>query len=170
MPTKKELQNKKELARYYYMEGETQKIIAVKLGVSEVTLSRWVSADNWQTKRAAKMLTRPQIINNLLAKFNDYLEDKEADDVNYDKLCKLAATIEKLDKKTNIVDTIEVFMAFNKWITSRLAFDIQVTSDLISAIKSSIEQNANTADAVRNELIKTINKLQDLYITENITK
>ena len=31
-----------------------------------------------------------------------------------DKLAKLSAVIEKLDKKANVVDAIEVFMAFSK--------------------------------------------------------
>ena len=148
MATKKDLENKKELARMYYMQGEPQKIIAQKVGISEVTLSRWVNAGGWDAKRAAETISRPELVNRLLQKLSQYLEDTEQDDINFDKLCKAAATIEKLDKKANVVDAIEVFMVFNKWLMFRQSFDKEVTP----------------------ELIKAINKYQDLYITENINK
>ena len=63
-----------------------------------------------------------------------------------DKLAKLSAVIEKLDKKANVVDAIEVFMAFSKWIEYRSTIDPDVTP----------------------ELVKAINKYQDLYITEQM--
>ncbi|MDR2652066.1 MAG: terminase [Prevotellaceae bacterium] len=148
MSTKKDIEIKKSLARFYYMEGETQKVIAQKTGISEVTLSRWVKSEEWATKRAAATLTRAEIVNNLLRKLNEYLEDTDADDINYDKLCKLAATIEKLDKKANVVDAIDVFMSFNKWMIFRQTFDSDVTP----------------------ELIKAINRYQDLFITEQLGK
>lgn len=148
MATKKELNTKKELARFYFMQGETQKTIAQKVNVSEVTLSRWAKQDSWDAKRAAMTLTRTEIVNSLLRKLSEYLESTEADDINYDKLCKLAATIEKLDKKANVVDAIDVFMAFNKWLSFRQTIDRDITP----------------------ELIKAINKYQDLYITEHINK
>ena len=50
-----------------------------------------------------------------------------------DKLAKLAATIEKLDKKANVVDTIEVFMAFSKWLEFQAQTDPGVTPDLLAA-------------------------------------
>ena len=63
-----------------------------------------------------------------------------------DKLAKLSAVIEKLDKKANVVDVIEVFMAFSKWIEYRSTIDPEVTP----------------------ELVRAINKYQDLYITEQM--
>ena len=63
-----------------------------------------------------------------------------------DKLAKLSSVIEKLDKKANVVDAIEVFMAFSKWLEYRATIDPSVTP----------------------ELIKTINKFQDMYLTEQM--
>lgn len=63
-----------------------------------------------------------------------------------DKLAKLSTTIERLDKKASIVDTIEVFMAFSKWMQFRMTFDDDITP----------------------ELLKTINKYLDLYINEQL--
>ena len=65
-----------------------------------------------------------------------------------DKLSKLSSVIEKLDKKANVVDAIEVFMAFSKWLEFRSQTDPEVTP----------------------ELIKAINKYQDKYIIESMGK
>ena len=151
---KSELNQKRELARMYYMNGETQKDIAEKVGVSPKTLSKWTEQGGWVEKRAAQNITPPELVNKLLATINKLIEQvNESDDPNLiaglgDKLSKLSTTIEKLDKKASIVDAIEVFMAFGKWMQYRATFDDDITP----------------------ELLKAINKYQDLYITELITK
>ncbi|NCB82986.1 MAG: terminase [Bacteroidia bacterium] len=152
--TKKELEQKKELARMYYMNGDIQKVIAEKVGVSEQTISSWVDKEGWAARRAGVNVTRPELINKSLAALNKILDQVyESDDIEMisalpDKLSKFASAIEKLDKKANIVSTIDVFMAFSKWIQYRASFDPEVTP----------------------ELIRAINKYQDLYINEHITK
>ena len=152
--TKKELEQKKELARMYYMNGDIQKVIAEKVGVSEQTISSWVDKEGWAARRAGVNVTRPELINKSLAALNKILDQVyQSDDIEMisalpDKLSKFASAIEKLDKKANIVSTIDVFMAFSKWIQYRASFDPEVTP----------------------ELIRAINKYQDLYINEHITK
>ena len=144
----------KELARLYFMRGETQKSIANKVGVTEKTVSRWVDKEGWAEKRAAENITRPELVNKLLITINKLIEQvNESDDPDLisglgDKLSKLSTTIEKLDKKANVVDAIEVFMAFGKWMQYRSSFDSEITP----------------------ELLKAINKYQDLYISELISK
>lgn len=150
MATKKELEEKKEFARLMFMQGETQKSIAEKAGVSAVTLGRWVAAGGWQEQRAAANITRPELVNKLLHTIDRLIEqvntsdDPEAMAGLGDKLAKLSTTIERLDKKASIVDVIEVFMAFSKWMQFRMSFD----------------------DGITPELLKTINKYHDLYINE----
>ena len=152
--TKKELEQKKELARMYYMNGDIQKVIAEKVSVSEQTISSWVDKEGWAARRAGVNVTRPELINKSLAALNKILDQVyQSDDIEMisalpDKLSKFASAIEKLDKKANIVSTIDVFMAFSKWIQYRASFDPEVTP----------------------ELIRAINKYQDLYINEHITK
>lgn len=144
----------KELARLYFMRGETQKSIANKVGVTEKTVSRWVDKEGWAKKRAAENITRPELVNKLLITINKLIEQvNESDDPVLisglgDKLSKLSTTIEKLDKKANVVDAIEVFMAFGKWMQYRSSFDSEITP----------------------ELLRAINKYQDLYISEQISK
>ena len=154
MSTKQELEKKKEFARILYLQGDAQKSIAEKVGVSSVTMSKWVELGNWAATKAAANITRPELVNKLLTAVNNLIEQANTEKNPVvlaglgDKLSKFASVIEKLDKKANIVDAIEVFMAFGKWIQYRQSFDSEVTP----------------------ELVKAINKYQDLYISEHLTK
>ncbi|MGL4956544.1 MAG: terminase gpP N-terminus-related DNA-binding protein [Bacteroidales bacterium] len=154
MATKKDLEQKKELARMLFMNGESQKRIADITGVSAVTINKWVSEGGWNEARAARQITRPELVNKLLLAINTLIEkvnnegDPDAIANLGDKLSKLSSTIEKLDKKASVVDVIEVFMAFGKWLQHRASFDDELTP----------------------ELLKAINRYQDIYITEHISQ
>ena len=151
---KAEIENKKSLARVLYMSGIERNEIAEKTGVSAVTISNWTTKEGWREARAAKSITRPELVNKLLLTIDTLITQvNESDDPQLiaglgDKLAKLSSVIEKLDKKANVVDAIEVFMAFSKWIEYRSSVDSELTP----------------------ELIKAINKYQDLYITEQMSK
>ena len=143
-------EDKKEFARVLYMSGEQQNIIAEKVGVSKQTVNRWVAEGSWDKLRAAKNVTRPELINKVLRTIDKLLEkvlesedDKDFDGLG-DKLAKLAAVIEKFDKKANAVDAIEVFLAVSKWLQRRAQTDEELTP----------------------ELLKAINRYQDLYVSE----
>ena len=64
--TKAELENKRNLARTLYLSGKEQTEIAEMIGVSRVTISKWCTADGWKATRAAKTITRPELIKKLL--------------------------------------------------------------------------------------------------------
>lgn len=141
---------KKELARILYMSGEQQNIIAERIGVSKQSINRWIAEGAWDKLRAAKNITRPELINKVLRTIDKLLEkvleseeDKDFDGLG-DKLAKLAAVIEKFDKKANVVDAIEVFITFGKWLQHRATNDEELTP----------------------ELIKAINRYQDFYVSE----
>lgn len=150
--SKADIEKKKELARTLYLSGMGQNEIAEKIDVSRNTISKWCNAEGWKEARAAKSITRPELVNKLLLTIDTLITQvNESGDPTLiaglgDKLAKLSAVIEKLDKKANVVDAIEVFMAFSKWIEYRSTIDPEVTP----------------------ELIKAINKYQDLYITEQM--
>lgn len=138
--TKAELENKKQLGRTLYMSGMDQQEIAERLGVSRVTISNWCTKEGWKEARAAKNITRPELVNKLLLTIDQLIESvNKSDDPTLigslaDKLSKLSAVVEKLDKKANVVDAIEVFMAFNKWLQYNAEFDPEITPELIKAI------------------------------------
>ena len=137
---KAELENKKQLGRTLYMSGMDQQEIAERLVVSRVTISNWCTKEGWKEARAAKNITRPELVNKLLLTIDQLIESvNKSDDPTLigslaDKLSKLSAVVEKLDKKANVVDAIEVFMAFNKWLQYNAEFDPEITPELIKAI------------------------------------
>lgn len=152
MATKKEREQQREHARLLYMQGEPQKSIAEKVGVSAQTITKWVSEGNWEQSRAAVNITRQELVNKILKSIDVLLVDladnpsPEKTAASADKLVKFAATVEKLDKKASVVDVIEVFLAFSRWLRHRMSFDPNVTP----------------------ELLKTINHYHDLFISEKL--
>lgn len=126
--------------------------IADKVGVSRVTVSKWSTADAWKEARAAKQITRPELVNKLLLTIDTLITQvNNSDDPTLiaglgDKLAKLSSVIEKLDHKANVVDAIEVFMAFSRWLEYRSQTDPEITP----------------------QLIKAINKYQDKYLIESM--
>ncbi len=153
--TKAELEKKKDLARTLYMSGKEQTEIAEMTGVSRVTISKWCNADGWKEARAAKTISRPELIKKLLLATNTLLDKVNASgDLNLidslgDKLSKLTSAIDKLDKsQANVVAAIEVFTAFSKYLEFRAKTDPEITL----------------------ELIKTVNRLQDGFLIESFNR
>lgn len=150
--TKAELEKKKSLARTLYMAGKDQAEIADQIDVSRQTISKWAQQEGWREQRAATAVTRPELVNKLLYSIDTLITEVNASgDVAQiaglgDKLAKMSAVIEKLDKKANVVDAIEVFMAFSKWMQYRAQTDKNITP----------------------ELLKTFNYYQDLFISEKM--
>lgn len=151
---KTDKEKRKESARNLYLKGLEQKEIAEMMGVTPATISRWAIAENWKETRAALGITRPELVNKLLVAIDKLIEQVNASNDPTavaglaDKLAKMSAVVEKLDKKANVVDAVEVFMAFSKWLEFRAKTDPDITP----------------------ELVKTINKYQDKYIIEAMTQ
>ena len=141
MTTKKELEKKKLIARQYYMQGLLQKDIATKTGISRNTVARWIDTEHWATIRAGVQITRPELVNKALGAVNRLLDQiYESNDPELicrlpDQLAKFASFIDKLDKQANVVSTIDVFIAFEKWIEHRATFDKEITEDFLNALR-----------------------------------
>ena len=141
---------RKEFAETLYMQGVPQNAIAEKVGTSANTINRWVKEGSWAEKRAAQSLTRKEVVNNVLRSVNKLAEKLgEVEDISSvsgiaDQLSKLSATINKLDKEASVVDFVECFMAFGRWL----------------------EYQAETAPAITAEFRKMVNKYQNKYILE----
>lgn len=139
--TKKEIEERKALARQYYMNGMTQKEIAEKTGISKPSICRWVETERWATVRAGVQITRPELVNKALGAVNKLLDQiYESNDPELicklpDQLAKFASFIEKLDKKANVVSTIDVFIAFEKWIEHRASYDSEITHEFMNALR-----------------------------------
>ena len=141
---------RKEFAETLYMQGVPQNAIAEKVGTSANTINRWVKEGSWAEKRAAQSLTRKEVVNNVLRSVNKLaeklgeVEDISSDSGIADQLSKLSATINKLDKEASVVDFVECFMAFGRWL----------------------EYQAETDPEITAEFRKMVNKYQNKYILE----
>lgn len=150
---KAELEQKKSLAKALYMRDMQQDEIADKVGVSRVTINRWCAEGAWKEQRAALNVTRPELTNKILRAINDILDKVNAsDDLSLagktsDQLVKLTKVIRQLQQGSTVIDAMDVFMAFSKWLEFRSQTDSELTP----------------------ELIKTFNKYQDLYINEHMS-
>jgi predicted transcriptional regulator len=137
-----EAENLKKIAKTLFLSGETQRSISERLGVSEKTVSKWVEGGAWKVLKAARMVTRQELIIKMLKNASDKLDEGT---LSADEMIKIASAIEKIDKKTNIVTMYEVFNAYNKWLENRMRLDPELSP----------------------ELIKLITKYQELYLTES---
>jgi len=145
--TKKEIENKKLIAYTMYFAFEDNKVIAEAVGVTPKTITDWVNEGKWKSKRTASTITRDELVNKCLSALNIILEKAMEDGADMSKLpddlIKMGNTIEKLDKRNNVVYNIETFIGFNKFLLGRMPDDKTLTP----------------------ELLKTINKLQNDYTT-----
>ena len=125
------------------MQGMQQKEIAERVGVSRNSVSAWVRAGQWDTQRAARAITRSELVHKMLRTLDEQLESGLW---SPSEIVKVAAAIEKLDKQTNVVTVIEVFTAFSRWLVVRMETDPELTP----------------------ELVKQINAYQDLFVSSTL--
>lgn len=141
--------DKKEFAEALFMQGMPQNSIADKVGVSANTIGKWVKDGCWAEKRSAQTLTRREVVNNLLRSLNNLAEKLGEADISKasglaDQIAKLSSTVARLDKEASVVDFIECFMAFGRWL----------------------EYQAETDPEITAEFRKMVNKYQNKYILE----
>lgn len=134
-------ENKKELAFALYMMGETNVRIAERVGVSEKTIGTWSDKHGWKERRAATEVSRPEIVNKLLKAINDQIE---LGIIDADKLSKLSATIERIEKKDSLVNHINTFMQFGEFLNKLIGGELS------------------------SDDVKMIVRLQDRFIQEKI--
>jgi len=139
-------EHKKELAYLLSMSGTPIKEILNRTSIkSNATINNWIQDEGWREKRAAKTVSRTELVNKTLMKINELL-DLKAEDFPADQLSKLASLIEKLDKQDSPILIMDVFMEFSKWLQNRSTTDKTVTLDFM----------------------KQLNYLQDIYITNKL--
>jgi uncharacterized protein YjcR len=76
------LSQKKEWAQLLFISNQLlQKDIAVKVGVSEKTLSKWVTENKWDALRKSMLITKTEILRNLydvLDKIGRKMKDEDS--------------------------------------------------------------------------------------------
>ena len=140
-------QQKKEVARALYLNTKkTQKEICEIVDWTEKTFSDTKAKEGWGDIKDTKSLTKQQIISLLHTQTLKIVEAAKNENRllsarEVDSIAKLAASIDKLEKRATIETYIEVFEEYNRWL-----------------------MNANLDFAQRN------NQFQDLFIQSKISK
>ena len=64
--TKKEMEQLRALAKMLFVhESLTQKEISARIDVSEVTISKWSNADNWESYKVSITITKEEQLKSL---------------------------------------------------------------------------------------------------------
>ncbi len=115
-------EQKTEVARtLYLMTEKTQKEICEVVGWSEKTFTEQKQKAKWNELRDTKSLTKQQIISLLHTQTLKIVDAAKNDNrlltaQEVDSIAKLAAAIDKLEKKATLETYIEVFEEYNKWL------------------------------------------------------
>lgn len=119
------ISQKKEWAKTLYLkENLTQQEIADRVGVSRITINKWINTEKWEQQKVGITLTREEQISNLyrqVAEINKVIAarpegERFATTAEADILGKLSSTIKKMETDVGIADTISVLTQFIEWL------------------------------------------------------
>jgi transposase len=110
----------REVAKVLFMQGYTQKEIAGKIKVSEVTISRWAKEDNWDNLKKNLVNSKSERLSELydeLAAFNQMIKSRDIamrfpNSKEADVRRKLIRDIADLERKYNIGQTTVIARDF----------------------------------------------------------
>ena len=122
MATDLSITQKKEWAQTLFTStDQTQKEIALKVGTSERTMSKWVNEGQWDKLRKSLLTTKSeqlrmlydqlQTLNAFIKENTGYASSKEADSI-----LKLTAAIKNLETETSVGQIIEVATQFIRFV------------------------------------------------------
>lgn len=123
----------KNLAFILYVEEQMDaKKIAEITGISETTLSKWVTNEDWKSKRDAFMLTPQKLIAYQYQQAGMIMEltQKESrlmSNAEADILIKISTTIKNLDKNISASISMGVLRNFNNYL---LNIDLKLAQEL----------------------------------------
>lgn len=124
-------EQKKDFAKNIYLNNPsiTQKELALRVGVSVVTMNKWFNDEKWGTLQKSLLLSKSEILADYYEQLREakesvkmrdegkrFMSSKEADAV-----VKITAAIKNLETETNIADKVEVgkqFLAFIRKIAT----------------------------------------------------
>ena len=120
---------RKDYARMLYLKDNlSQAEIAVRVGTSAQTITKWKADGNWESLKANFVISRQETLSRTYAQINqifDSLESKNIEGTTVvrlilskeaDTLSKLAATAKALETELSISIYIDVFIKFGNWL------------------------------------------------------
>lgn len=124
---------KKEWAQMLFLENKiTQKDIAVKVKVTEATMSKWVKDGRWNDLRKSLLTSKSEILRNLynfLDRMNTKMNSEEGfgDTKLADMYVKYTAAIKNLETETSIAQLMDAGQRFHQFLQAvdpKFALDV----------------------------------------------
>ena len=152
MATPLNIKQKEDWAKLLFVQDDmNQKEIAVKVGVSEKTLSKWANdpEKNWNSYKLSLTTTRITELKNfyrILKNLNEQtIKDIEAGNrinpKDADAAIKYSAAIKNLETETSVAQIIEVARMFiNDMQTKDAAFALRVANEFDGFIKDRLKR------------------------------
>jgi transposase len=118
------INQKKEWAQLLYTkENLTQKEIAERVGISAITMSKWVAKYKWDELKVSITITREEQLKNLyrqLAEMNKSISERDGNkyptSAEADTITKMASAIDKLESDTGLNEILSTFKEFLNWL------------------------------------------------------
>lgn len=155
--------NEKRTARLLYVEhNKDAKEIAQLIGVSEVTLSKWVNAENWRDLRNAKLSIPAARIDNIKQIINDLSEQRIADSIALKEAESNADTEECKHIRIRIAQTDDAVSKWNKTLET-VNKENQVTLSTYIAV---MEMIFNSLKAYDQKLFYASLEFQEVHLNE----
>ena len=129
---------KYEYAYLLYMQRVPQKEIAERADVSQQTLSKWKEDGGWEMKRAARTISRDELLNKAMMRINDMLDDREG--FNADAFSKAVSQLKELKGGYSLDDVVDVLMKFGDWLIETSANDKGITPEFIQRLTAYQDQ------------------------------
>lgn len=138
-------QQKKEWAKLLYTKEHLPQIeIAERVGVSPVTVNRWIKRESWELLQASLTVTREEQLGHLyrqVAELNNNISNREegerfANAKEADALNKLAAAISRMEKETGIG---EIISSFQQFLTFLRATDLELAKRFVPLMDAFIK-------------------------------
>lgn len=144
--TRRELDVLRDYAYRLFASGETQKMIAVKTGITEATVSKWAKEEDWDTRRKEQNSSSTALVNSLMLaakKISELIITKlnsgETGDIDAitklsDNIAKVMASAKRIAKGITKDEVIDVIIDLEQWMVQRSETDKELTPELISTI------------------------------------
>lgn len=145
MPQELTIAQKKEWAKLLFTkENLTQLEIAERVGVSRVTIGKWINAENWEQLKVSITITREEQLKSLyrqLAELNTTISDRPKGErfpsaAEADTISKLANAIQKMETEVGLANVISVFGELLKWLRT---FDIEQSKQISSVLDAFVK-------------------------------
>ena len=137
---------RKEWAKLLFVkENLTQAEIAERVGVSRVTVNKWINAENWEHLKVSVTITKEEQLKNLyrqLAELNGKIAQREQGQrfpnaAEADTISKLANAIKKMETEVGLADITSVFADLLKWLRTYDAEQAKQVCPLLDAFVKS---------------------------------